>query len=372
MNSSFKAALFLLLAGAVLAGFEDQVKKFNKDRHPFLKSFSDVSKSVAQASEEVARHINSVLALPDVQAQLDLWLNILLRKETYPFEESELNLNEAVVEERLIADVDALFDVLGSLPQEQSADEAFNSRMTALLAKTERLMKLELLHQLFGLVSKKDQIVFRGDLISHVLSHVNERESSLEDRTGFNTQAKVAELRQELQETKDRLKEYFPSVVQLLDLLRNNLFFLEKELAVLDLLAQSEVTFDQDAFLAKFDFLYTLFAQVAVQAGKKEAITGLFDSFMSDYVTAAKRGSKLGTVQFRELVPRMVGFFVRIIGNHASPAAAFKAAKDYIRAITSLNNEKPNVIQFLEQYVRHGNLPTSSSPPKADKQRSRP
>ena len=366
MNSSFKAALFFLLATVVLATHEDNLKQLKKDRHPFLAPLSDLSLSMEETHAALAKQFNSLLALTPDNSGDNFWLDVLTRKRDFKFQEADKSLDEKVVESRLITIVDQLFEDIKTKDFTQ-AGSALESAQSDLLANTERLVKLELVSQLFKILANDADFIktsggklsFRGDLIVHVINRINELYSEANLESIADSETKFTALTDALQQTKERLREeYYKPMLELLTLLKNNVFYLSKELNVLHSLAQFKLNGNEDLFISKFDFAFSTFAEVAKAAQMEENIAALFVEFRNSFTMAVKSGSKTGTFQFKKVVPRIVGTAIRVIGNTVSPLSAYKEAKEFLRLITTQNVEKPNVIAFLEEYLASGNKPS--------------
>lgn len=372
MVTTSKTALFFILATLSLAKYEAEISALSRQRHPLLAPLADLSLSVEETKRKIADDLNAVLHFAPEQATPNFWQGLMAQPADfeYKFQEGEEDLNEDTVKSRMADFIDQSFpslDSLASLEGEEAITKAYFAGMDQIYAKLDRLLKMELVTQ-FVKINREGsgKLKFLGTIAAKVQDKITTKANQLIAAKQIRPTAALQQVKTQLEHIESAIKgDYFARIQSVADLYANKMIYFNVETQLLIILAQVQSDVKKANVIAKFEYVLTSLAEFAMIAENKDVILDLFSKF-SDCITASRAGSSLGSLRFKEMIPSIIGIYIRIAGTHFGHDNGYNIARKYFRSIGRVSTGA-GIRSWFESYVLDGaNLPHVGDPSADD------
>jgi hypothetical protein len=367
MAAFLKTALFFLLAATSLAKFEQELAALQSQRHPLLAPLSDIKLTQEQGQAKVESEIDEILMLSSGKSWKGFWLELMGKSVKYPFEESEKGLNEATVTEQITAVIDSSFPAPSSISATAEPDviAAYFASLPAIYVKIERLIKMELITQFAHSLNTEEKLKFKGEIIAKAEDQIIAKANELVKAKSIKPEETVKAVHASLNELKNSLMNAFlPRLTSLLDLYKNGFLYLKGELSYILILAQLDTGASNDLIVGKYKYILESFASIALIEKKLEGLIQVFKMF-TNFIVASRRGSSLGSIRFKEMIPQIIGLYVSVVSTHAGFDQGYDVAREYLNYVSpTVKDEKINA--FFTQMSRDENGLPDVRDPEAD------
>lgn len=60
----------------------------------------------------------------------------------------------------------------------------------------------------------------------------------------------------------------------------------------------------------------------------------------TNFIVASRRGSSLGSIRFKEMIPQIIGLYVSVVSTHAGLDQGYDVAREYLNYVSPTVKDK--------------------------------
>ena len=343
MSISIKTALFFILATFATCAFENEIIAINKKRHSLLAPLNDLNLSTEEAKREISNHINQCLMVPESQSNEDFWFQLLGKQIKYEVRLEQEGLNEDELKIRLKDFIDKSFPKLDTVNLIEGAEEKkknYFANLAKIYDELARLMKLEMVNQFLKVSSVEETvqptITFYDVIIKDVQNQLFEKINAFIDQINLTVNEEAEQVKQSLNLISVNLKvAFFDPLVKLLDLYLNSIIYYSYEAKYAIIQTQIDQKVNSDIIVEKIRDIFISMGELSARLKDETHLMNLYGDF-EPFIAASKRGSTIGSVAFKLMIPDIVGSFLTAVSIGSSNKKSFQLAKKYFMSIVTI------------------------------------